>query len=518
MAKKRKREDQELPFVALMDTMTNVVGVLIIVLVMVGISIASAVRKVLSDLPPVTPEEHRKLVEEMKELPPPPADPKKIKEDKKIAEQKLKKAIEDLKTIDTTSAESQMKFMDLESFNKKLEDARKLRVARKAEVDKLIAEVERMKALLDQTPVFKPDPPTYIRLPNPRPFPEKPNETRIFVAKQGVLYLNEKTFIQPILDGLDKIKSQFEYKEVKIAPFTKMLTQVFGNAPAAQQAWPEIAPFVNTFQMDQVALTYKALVIGKLPATKQVISAIGDISLGTRRTMPVVAEAIVAAVQGNLSKWTALEPSVDPLKPIIKATSSGGKVSFTWGAKTIEVKANAKDVLDYFVKDLADMPGFKGRSRDKVIYDAFKLQAVLERAAASPMMSSSSYTFKPSLKPGIAFIQLELTPKAGGGESLEQMRSEGSNYQRLMRGVKADASGVAIFQVMSDAFATYHEARRIADQIGVAATWEFLPKLDLLVNVTTYEVQRFAVTTVAPPAPAGTVPAVRIAAPKRALD
>jgi hypothetical protein len=517
MSKKRKHEEQELPFVALMDTMTNVVGVLIIVLVMVGISIASAVRKVLSDLPPVTPEEHRKMVEVMKELPPPPADPKKLEEDKKIAEQKLKKAIDDLKTIDTTSVESQMKFMDLASFNKKLDDARKLRTAQKAAVDKLIAEVERMKALLDETPVYKPDPPTYIRLPNPRPFPEKPNETRVLVAKQGVLFLNEKTFIQPILDGLDKVKSQFEYKEAKIDPFLKMLTQVFGSAPAAQQAWPEIAPFVNTHQMDQVALAYKALAAAKLPANKQVISSIGDISIGIRRTMPAVAEAIAAAVQGNLSKWTALDPSADPLKPSIKATAAGAKISFTWGAKTIEVKTTAKDIVDYFVKDLANMPGFKDVSRVKVIYDAFKLQAILERAAGSPMMNSSSYTFKPSVKPGIPYVQLALTPKAGGGETLDQIRGEGSNYQRLMRGVKADEKGVAIFQVMSDAFATYHEARRIADQIGVAATWEFLPKLDLLVNVTAYEVQRFAVTAVAPPAPTG-VPAVRIAAPKRALD
>ena len=182
MAKRKHREEQELPFVALMDTMTNVVGVLIIVLVMVGISIANAVKNILSDLPPVTPEEHQKMIEIVKELPPPPADPKKIEEDKKIAEQKLKKAIEDLKTIDVTAVESQMKFMDLESFRKKLDDARKLRIAQKAEVDKLITEVERLKALLDQTPVFKPDPPTYVRLPNPRPFPAEPNETRVLVA------------------------------------------------------------------------------------------------------------------------------------------------------------------------------------------------------------------------------------------------------------------------------------------------------------------------------------------------
>lgn len=518
MAKKSKSGGSELNLDSLMDAVTNVVGVLMIVFVMMALNTARTLQKILSDLPPVTPEEHQKMVDQVKALPPPPADPKKLEEDKKKAEQDMKKAIEQLLTVDTSELQTQMKFMDLETFQKKLTEARKLRLAQKAEVDKLIAEVERMKALLDDTPVYKPDPPTYIRLPNPRPFPEKPNETRIFVAKQGVLYLNEKTFIQPILDGLDKVKSQFEYKDVKIDSFAKMLAQVFGNAAAAQQAWPQIAPFVNTFQMDQVALTYKALAAAKYPTTKPMISAIGDIALATRKTMPVVAEAIIGAAQGNLSKWTALDPSADPLKPIIKATSAGGKVNFSWGATVVEVKANPKDIVDYFVKDLAGMAGIKDRSRAITIYDAFKLQAILERAAASPMMSSSSYTFAPSIKPGLAYVQLALTPKAGGGETLEQMRNEGSNYQRLMRGVKADENGVAVFQVMSDAIATYHEARRIADQIGVAATWEFLPKLDLLVNVTSYPVQRFTVTAPAT-APAVTgVPAVRIAAPKRALD
>jgi hypothetical protein len=50
---RRKHSEEELPFVALMDTMTNVVGVLIIVLVMIGIGLARSVNKVLSELPPV---------------------------------------------------------------------------------------------------------------------------------------------------------------------------------------------------------------------------------------------------------------------------------------------------------------------------------------------------------------------------------------------------------------------------------------------------------------------------------
>ena len=89
---KRKHEEQELPFVALMDTMTNVVGVLIIVLVMVGLSVTSAVKKVLSDLPPVTPEELKEITQQVKELPK-LLTPEEIKEKQKQAEAALKKAI-----------------------------------------------------------------------------------------------------------------------------------------------------------------------------------------------------------------------------------------------------------------------------------------------------------------------------------------------------------------------------------------------------------------------------------------
>lgn len=515
MAKRNNGGDSELNLDSLMDAVTNVVGVLMIVFVMMSLNTARTLQKILSDLPPVTKEQHEELKKKVEQMPPAPADPKTVEEEKKKAEQDLKKAVEQLQTVDTSEAQSRMKFMDLDSFRKQLEDAKKQRETQRKEVERLLAEVERMKALLDQTPVFKPEPPTYVRLPNPRPFPENPNETRILVAKQGVLFLNEKEFIKPVTDGLDKIRSQFEYKEVKIDPFLKMLEGVFGNANAGRAAWPEIAPLVNTFQLDQVAQAYKALVAGGLPVNRQTLMAVGNLSLATRGTMSAVAEAMVATAKGDLTQWKALDPSRDPTKPVISIGSAGGKINFGWGASQVSVKNTPKDIVDYFTKDLGGLDGIKKLSDSRVIYDAFKLAAVLERAAASPMMNSSSYTFKPVIKPGNAFVQLELTPKAGGGETLEQIKAQGSAYQRLLRQMKLDAKGVAIYQVMADAFNTYIDARKIADDIGIPATWEFLAKLDLTTNVTGYEVQRFAVTATG----RGNNPnAVRIAAPKRSLD
>jgi hypothetical protein len=518
MAKRRSDGGGELNLDSLMDAVTNVVGVLMIVLVIMALNTAQMVQKILSDLPPVTEEQHQEMLAQLKALPPPPADPKKVEEDKVLAEQALKKAIEDLKTVDTTDIAKNVIFLDLDSFRKKLDDAKKDREKEKVETDKLLAEVERLKALLDQTPVYAPPPPTYVRLPNPRPYPKDPSETRILVAQQGVIVLNEETFIKPILDGLDKVKSQLEYKDVAVEPFKDLLLKVLGNETAIRQAWPEISPLAATFQMDQVAMAYKELAVAQLQPNKNILTSLGDIAITIRSTLPKVAEAVVAATKGDLAKWTALDPSRDPTKPTIKASVAGGKITFVYGsAKPAEVKVGPKEVLGYFVKDLAGLDAIKNKSRSKIIYDAYKIRSVLERAASNPLLSGS-YTITPTIRPGSVNVVLDLTPKPGGGETLDQMKIDTSNYQRLMRQIKSDPKGVAVFQVMSDAYSTYLEARKIADDIGVAATWEFLAKLDQTITVRNYEVQRFTLPPdPRPPLPDGTVP-VTIAAPKKGLD
>lgn len=508
---KRKHEEQELPFVALMDTMTNVVGVLIIVLVMVGLSVASAVKKVLSDLPPVTEEELKEIVEQAKQLPKLPT-PKEVEDKQKQAESDLKKTVEDLKTVDTSDMQSQMKFMDLDVFKKQLEERRKERELSKVETDKMLAELERLKALLDQTPEFKPPPPTYIRLPNPRPYPEKPVETRVLVAKQGVITFSQTKFLQPILDGLDKVKSQLVYQKTEAQPFAKLLTTLLGSPANAQKAWVEISPLIENVQMEHAALAYKALTEAGIVANKQLLTALADIAVPTRQNMAVVAQAVAAAAKGDLTLWTKLDPSRDPLKPVIKAASAGGKITFSWGSNTQEVKATPKDVADYF-RDLGKLKGIEDASKAKTIYDGARIAAMIQRAAANPLISGS-YAFEP--KPQAINVQLVLTPKGGGGESVASMKQPNSPYIRQMRDIKEDPGGVAVFQVMPEAFETYHEARRIADEVGVPATWEFLAKLDLTLTVPGYEIQRLTPTPPqAPPTDAGRV---RIGPPKRSLD
>ena len=517
MAKRRHNGEQELPFVALMDTMTNVVGVLIIVLVMVGITLASSVHKILSDLPPVTIEVYDKLKKLLTSTPKP--DIQKIDQDHKKAEQALAIAVEALKTLDLSQESQKVKFVDLEALRRQITARKMERDAQKAENDRLQADLSKALSQLDQTPEYVPPAATVIRLPNPRPYPAKPNETRVMVARQGAIFFNQADFLSPIVEGLEKTKSQMQYQALQYEPFAPLLEVVLGSKAAAVAAWPKIGGLVNTFQMEQVALAYKALSDAGAQPTKQFINELGDISVGLGQQLPVVAEAVAATMSGNFAKWLALDPGLASGKPVMKAVQSGAKINFAWGSLVKEVRASPPAIQDYF-KDLAKISTFKERSKPLMIYDRVKLEQALQRAAANPFFSKG-FAIKPTITPGNTYLQLELSPAAGGGESLEQMKQPNSNYQRLLRQIKGDASGVVVFQVMLDAVNTYHEVRRIADDLGVPATWEFLAKLDVTLPLTTFQVQRMTPVpkpkpVVAPTTP--TVPPVVIKAPPKSLD
>jgi hypothetical protein len=511
MAKKSNQDSGELNMDSLMDAVTNVGGVLMIVFVVVALSLANSMQKILSELPKVTPEEYEEMKKKQQENPPPPETPEQIEQKKIIAQEQLKKVSEELRSVDVSDVQK-IQFMDMDDFRKKLAEAKEKREGEKKEVDKLLSEVERLKALLDETPVYVPEAASVVRLPNPRPYPAEPKETRVLVAKGGVLFFNEAEFIGPLADGLTKLSGQLTYKEIKIDPFAKLLTEVLGSPQKAQQAWGDIAPLAATYQMEEVALAWKALTEAGLPASKEVLFGLGDISLAIRAKLGAVGEAVAALSKGDVAKWTALDPSKDPLKPIIKAVSKGGGLALSYGSKTEEVKATPRDLMSYF-KGLSDQDGIKNRGKDVVIYDAFKVQEALKRASANQSLTKA-YGFVPEIRPGQTFVYLKLTPASGGGESLEAIKKPESAYQRTIRQIAGDPNGVAVFQVMPDAFATYLDARIIADENRVAATWETIASLDLTMPVRGFEVQRFA-KAAAPRKPGS---AVQIKGPKKSLD
>jgi len=506
MAKRRHAEEFEIPFVALMDTMTNVVGVLIIVLVLVGISVASAVKKILSDLPPVTQEQLEQLEEIMsKKMPVPELE--QVQEQMVALEEKIRKGTEDLASLDRSA--DGLSLADIPDLEKQIEEKKKARDAKRSEIETLLAELDQLKATLDQTPIVAPAAGTVVRLPNPKPYPEKPNETRILVAKEGIIFLNEKQFLEPILAELERTRSQFEYKSPAPAPFLPLLQKIFTSKEEIQGAWQGIAPLAGKYQMEALAKSWKALATGGLQPNTAMLETLGNISLVVRKPMPDVASAMVAATKADYTRWVAMDPSTDPLKPTIKVVPDGNKVAFHWGSAVEEVSADPRGVLRYF-KTLGDMDHFREAGKSRVVYDPIRLAEFLKSPGVTGAVPKT-FAMDASVKPGSTAVQITLTPKSG--ETVEKMKQPGSQFIHVLREIKDDPNGVALFQVIPDAIATYLVAREMADGVGVPATWDFLGNLNITISVPGFEVQRLAEA-----APARPATAALITPPKRTLD
>ena len=212
MARKAKPHDEELPFVALMDTMTNVVGVLIIVLVMIGIGLAKSVQKVLSDLPMVSVEEHKILKDEMGQYDA-KRDPAEVELEIAKLQGDLKKVEDELHALEGEKSKNPNAMIDLDKLTKELEKKHKERDEHKVAVQKMLEDIEKLKIQLDNTPRYQPPPPTTIRLPSPRPLPPNANIHRIFVSDGKLFYLNNDPLFHLIEE---KLKDDARAKEMGV--------------------------------------------------------------------------------------------------------------------------------------------------------------------------------------------------------------------------------------------------------------------------------------------------------------
>jgi hypothetical protein len=201
MARKSKPHDEELPFVALMDTMTNVVGVLIIVLVMIGIGLAKSVKKVLSELPLVSEEEHVKLKEELAKIDT-SHDPAEVAAETAKLQKELEKTLEALKDLEAAQAKNPVVLEDLDKLIKQLDSLRKERDQRKLTVAQMLAEIDKLKIKLDTTPPYVPPPGIAIRLPNPKPMPDQAELQRVLVTEGKLHFVKEKDFAKAVEEEL----------------------------------------------------------------------------------------------------------------------------------------------------------------------------------------------------------------------------------------------------------------------------------------------------------------------------
>ena len=215
MAKRRHGNETGLPFVALMDTMTNVVGVLTIVLVMVGIGIAHAVKKILTDLPPATPAQ----VAEAQSW------TDKTKAENAANEQNAAALANlpdngdidaELIRMEAQVKDKDIKLFDLSVLGKELADKTAERAKKEADLSALIAERNRLKALLDTTPVPKAPAATIVRIPNSRDIPKGANIYYCFVRADQVYFVDTITAKEMVMSEFRREERNLIHQRIKV--------------------------------------------------------------------------------------------------------------------------------------------------------------------------------------------------------------------------------------------------------------------------------------------------------------
>ena len=166
---RRARDDGERSMDSLLDALTNVVGVLLLILIISSLGLSQAVKVIVDNLPQVTKEELQELKvramdtrENLKKLEQAAADTKKKPD--KTPEQ----LILEIEEIEKNNKDLAKDNSDLEKIQKLIEEAEALKKIKEIEVTTTASELAKMKAILDLTPERERVTPKVVKMPNPR--------------------------------------------------------------------------------------------------------------------------------------------------------------------------------------------------------------------------------------------------------------------------------------------------------------------------------------------------------------
>lgn len=209
----------------MMDNMTNVVGTLLLILIMVQLNVNNTVGVIEDSIAQVTPKQVDDLKKEVagteKQVESMQADWNKRASDKDKIAAELKAKTDDLKRHETTLHQRGVKLLDVTQLEKDLAQNRKIAEEKKKEMSALLAERDNLKALLDQTPVPAPPPPKVVNVPAGRPIPPGVTQIRVLVVNQRLYFLTEGAFREQAVREFERNKSTL-FKTITPSPSGKV--------------------------------------------------------------------------------------------------------------------------------------------------------------------------------------------------------------------------------------------------------------------------------------------------------
>lgn len=179
---------------SLMDTLTNVVGILMIILILIQLNVSQAITRIISDLPPVDAAQLEKIRDQASSAA------------ARVAqrEQELSQAAEnrvelttvqrELATLRNRLEQQEAVLMKKETLVEKVRQARESLDDMRKKSQQLLTERNRLSQLLAE-PAPKPPPPATVSLPSAKPVP-KGAEVKRFFLSHGKVYPHETGAIE----------------------------------------------------------------------------------------------------------------------------------------------------------------------------------------------------------------------------------------------------------------------------------------------------------------------------------
>ncbi len=200
---------------SLLDTMTNVVGILVILLVVTQLGVSTAVKRIRSHLPEVEEaalQECRRETEAMRER------LAALETQWSAREASYKEDVNRLflldKKVDRTLAQRHAELLQmLETLAARVDQAGRQELDLQAAVDKLKSEIDRVREELAALEKQEKPPEKVVRIPNPRPAP-KDARGEWFVCREGRIdFVDVAGIAASVAKRLEMMKTQFRHGE-----------------------------------------------------------------------------------------------------------------------------------------------------------------------------------------------------------------------------------------------------------------------------------------------------------------
>lgn len=188
---------------SMMDNMTNVVGTLLLVLVIVQLGVKNNADSVEEELAKVTPQQVAAAKQQLAKL---KTDAQKSGANQEVVAQKAKSKQDDLRHFETTLEQKGIKVRELEVLQKDLVAKRDAEKAEKQTTTALLTERDNLRATLDKTPMPKGPPPVDVRVPVAKAVPAGAIMYRVLCLSNKVYMVSDFGWRTRVWSELDKAK------------------------------------------------------------------------------------------------------------------------------------------------------------------------------------------------------------------------------------------------------------------------------------------------------------------------